>query len=503
MADNHEKNVVEAEDRLEMMEVDGAMEREDSFEEKKATLQELEMAGVKGVEDMAVVKCLACGFAWIEFLNHSRNAICPRTLCRKEWCRTCSSESHAGQCPPSGNGRMELWRLPVQGFSLRPIHSSREFSDDTDRAEFLKAEAIVLRGLSRARGENLRTLEVVKVEIVENPRLKRKFEAKRNKEVEEGGSGESLMLCHGTPKENILPIVRYNFDPMIVNNGRAYGDGVYFSECPEVSLRYSCKRRDQNAVMEAEEQDPTYTLILCEVLKGSLPVFKEFGGEDGRAAVIVVTEVDRLLPRYVVTLGLNSNGGGRVSFPRLGRSGGRTTLVSGNQQHKSKLPTGVPDTPEKRAVRARTVLRHLASQQSSSGQGSFALRTALESIAASMPPPPSSRGFLQLPTLPSGRPAWRASSEQSGLANSLPTESHGLQPSTSQHQKGNRSGQIMLSSEPSVVDPVTDALAAAIYHVMEQLGQKVQTSSGERRAVRSEVVRQAIDYALRVLDYFA
>ena len=31
----------------------------------------------------------------------------------------------------------------------------------------------------------------------------------------------------------------------------------------------------------------------------------------------------------------------------------------------------------------------------------------------------------------------------------------------------------MLSSEPSVVDPVTDALAAAIYHVMEQLGQKV------------------------------
>ena len=72
MADNHEKNVVEAEDRLEMMEVDGAMEREDSFEEKKATLQELEMAGVKGVEDMAVVKCLACGFAWIEFLNHSR-----------------------------------------------------------------------------------------------------------------------------------------------------------------------------------------------------------------------------------------------------------------------------------------------------------------------------------------------------------------------------------------------------------------------------------------------
>ena len=29
------------------------------------------------------------------------------------------------------------------------------------------------------------------------------------------------------------------------------------------------------------------------------------------------------------------------------------------------------------------------------------------------------------------------------------------------------------TSDPPVVDPVTDALAAAIYHVMEQLGQMV------------------------------
>ena len=133
---------------------------------------------------------------------------------------------------------MEQWRLPVKDFSLRPVLSSREFSDDVDRAEFMKAEAIVLRGLSKASGPDLRRFEVVKVEIVENPRLKRKFNAKKSKEVEEGGTGDSLMLFHGTPKENILPIVKYNFDPMIINNGRAYGDGVYFSECPEVSLRY-------------------------------------------------------------------------------------------------------------------------------------------------------------------------------------------------------------------------------------------------------------------------
>ena len=91
-----------ADDMLEMMEVDGAIGGEDSFEEKKKTLEELERAEVKVVEDMAVMKCLSCGFAWIEYLNHSRwikekflhcimylfrNAICPQTLCKKEWCR--------------------------------------------------------------------------------------------------------------------------------------------------------------------------------------------------------------------------------------------------------------------------------------------------------------------------------------------------------------------------------------------------------------------------------
>ena len=91
-----------ADDMPEMMEVDGAIGGEDSFEEKKKTLEELERAEVKVVEDRAVMKCLGCGFAWIEHLNHSRwikekflhcimylfrNVICRRMLCKKEWCR--------------------------------------------------------------------------------------------------------------------------------------------------------------------------------------------------------------------------------------------------------------------------------------------------------------------------------------------------------------------------------------------------------------------------------
>ena len=75
MADNHAEEMLET--VHEMMEVDGAIGGErthqDLFEEKKAMLEELERAGVEGVEDMAVEKCLTCGFAWIEqLLNRSR-----------------------------------------------------------------------------------------------------------------------------------------------------------------------------------------------------------------------------------------------------------------------------------------------------------------------------------------------------------------------------------------------------------------------------------------------
>ena len=72
MADHHSE---------EMMEVDGAIGADapgelmqgNSFEEKKVTLEELERAGVEGVEEMVVEKCPACGFAWIDQLPSLRS----------------------------------------------------------------------------------------------------------------------------------------------------------------------------------------------------------------------------------------------------------------------------------------------------------------------------------------------------------------------------------------------------------------------------------------------
>jgi len=127
--------------------------------------------------------------------------------------------------------------------------------------------------------------KISSVDVVQNARLRSGFKAKQ-RELEEKGKGESLLLFHGTPQPNIEAILKNNFDLSIVANGRRYGNGVYFSERPEVSLGYS---RDQKS------------LILCEVLLGenSTEVGNGDGG-DGRAWAVVVPDVQQILPRFVI-----------------------------------------------------------------------------------------------------------------------------------------------------------------------------------------------------------
>merc|ERR1719391_193956 len=139
----------------------------------------------------------------------------------------------------------------------------------------------------------------------------------------------------------------------------------------------------------------------------------------------------------------------------------------------------------------------MSPQQPGSGQGSSALRTALESLASQQPgsgsvlsPPP--------PALPSNRPALRASSGQPSSVSGSSAES---QPSLSQDQNGNRSALILSPGESPnndspdpVVDPVTDALAAAIYHLMEQPWQKVLDHcrrNGSRMKVTLKLVSES------------
>ena len=130
---------------------------------------------------------------------------------------------------------------------------------------------------------------ITSIDVVYNAGLRTTFELKK-KELKDKGCGDSLLLFHGTPQSNIESILRNNFDLSKRSNGRSYGDGVYFSEMPEVSLGYT---RDQRS------------LLLCEVLPGDNS--KEIhlqdvqsGSKDTRCWAIVVPRVDQILPRFVI-----------------------------------------------------------------------------------------------------------------------------------------------------------------------------------------------------------
>ena len=136
----------------------------------------------------------------------------------------------------------------------------------------------------------------------------------------------------------------------------------------------------------------------------------------------------------------------------IGFQPGSSVLRTALEQISSRHPSS--SSAAGRSLAARTALRHLDYQQSQhpgSGPDSSVLRTTLERIstqqpglassvdalplgtigggrghassATSMPPPSSPWNLLSMPTLPSGRPAWRASSQQSRSASAWSIES--------------------------------------------------------------------------------
>ena len=110
-----------------------------------------------------------------------------------------------------------------------------------------------------------------------------KFESKREEFRSNGINCKTLLVFHGTPQANIERILKNNFDLSKVVDGRTYGDGVYFSEMPEVSLKYSLDMK---------------SLILCLVLPGTNS--KEVMKTKEAAYAVVVPNVDQILPKYVI-----------------------------------------------------------------------------------------------------------------------------------------------------------------------------------------------------------
>ena len=110
----------------------------------------------------------------------------------------------------------------------------REFDEDDPLADgFRKAEAQFLK--MQADGFHM-NLCIESVDIVKNKYLQERFEEKRKELKRTEGDVKSLLVFHGTPQQNTMSILRDNFDLSKRVNGRKFGDGVYFSEQPEVSI---------------------------------------------------------------------------------------------------------------------------------------------------------------------------------------------------------------------------------------------------------------------------
>eukprot|EP00092_Neocalanus_flemingeri_P041826 GFUD01045556.1.p1 GENE.GFUD01045556.1~~GFUD01045556.1.p1 ORF type:complete len:403 (+),score=116.93 GFUD01045556.1:47-1255(+) len=182
------------------------------------------------------------------------------------------------------------------GFKKVRVMPSRSFDEDSEEErEYRIAEGHFLRMVGKRK-----KFEIKSIDIVHNFKLKEKFELKKKELRKRGLDDKPLLIFHGTPQENIDPILKNNFDLNKVVNGRAFGNGVYFSECPDVSMGYSV---DQSS------------LILCLVLQGGnsreVPGAKvrdhDNDSPNNAAWAIVVPDVDQILPKYVINFTEKSN----------------------------------------------------------------------------------------------------------------------------------------------------------------------------------------------------
>ena len=263
----------------------------------EAELKSLQEAEVEEASNMVIEDCSGCHMPQMTYDMEAKIFHCHR--CEKNFCRKCWQ-----CCPSSGPCR----KCSAADFEVTNVLPKREFDEEDSLAdEYRKAESQFLRMQAKSKGRYT-NLEVQSVDVVKNNKLKEKFEAKKNQLAKTEGAGvKSLLLFHGTPQQNVLSILQNNFDTSKVVHGRAYGNGVYFSEQPEVSLGYSgymvtaAARGKKRKLEENKTEEATTSLILCQVLLSKNVKEVKHPGFDTCWAV-VVPDVDQILPRYVVHL---------------------------------------------------------------------------------------------------------------------------------------------------------------------------------------------------------
>jgi hypothetical protein len=131
------------------------------------------------------------------------------------------------------------------------------------------------------------------IEYIDNKRLQAQFDAKKKDFSINRIPDGQIYAFHATQPVNIDNILKNNLNYRRTANGRAHGDGCYFSEFPDFSLKYG------------------QGLILFEVLPG-----KEYEGNtlgvptaynckkvspnaEGCGQQLIITNSDQFIPRFV------------------------------------------------------------------------------------------------------------------------------------------------------------------------------------------------------------
>ena len=159
------------------------------------------------------------------------------------------------------------------------------------------AESQFLRLMNRTRGN----MKIISIDYYHNPDLISKFDATEKEMAAKYGKKKQarpVFAFHGTKPDNVEQIMKENFRLDKIKRA-AYGNGIYFSEFPDISIGYGTG------------------LLLCKVLPGkSYRCDQSFSGslmdgfdshivrprseEQDRGEMIVINNPDQILPCYVI-----------------------------------------------------------------------------------------------------------------------------------------------------------------------------------------------------------
>jgi Fe2+ transport system protein FeoA len=191
----------------------------------------------------------------------------------------------------------ELPMISRGSYVMHPRNSTQVYNlSDPVTVHVNAAEAALRRGMRNDTQNEVVIRSLIEFNYIENPKLEEQFIAKKQRLLSLGCNGAEQLMFHGTHPANTHNICTGNFNLAVKSKRFAYGRGIYFSQCPNISLGYGSD------------------LILCRVLPGlSQPkdvngnnyLKEEYDslegwGYDDTFNIIVIKTVEQILPYCII-----------------------------------------------------------------------------------------------------------------------------------------------------------------------------------------------------------